>query len=294
MVTKAALVLLLLRPEARACASGPRSERSVLTYGHTWRRPEATLQGFLRNMSAAAAAGVVQAVAVEALSLHANGSLYALPTGSNATSLKDVVNALQSLRLDVYGWLLNVDKAVTCPMLRTIWANPAPVVDGAVKAALSGGWAGLVVDLEPPASGCFAKDGIGFVKLLTALRVAAHAADLHLLVYAEQWQYHGLWTLFDYAKDAAATDGCLIGLTYDGPPPIKPLSDWKVRLNYSTAAVPLSSKRWVGLSTDSGYDGEAIASRVRAAAGAGATRLHVFTDWVPAAWIAPLRAFLRD
>ena len=215
----------------------------MLTYGHTWRRPEATLQTFLQNMRAAATAGIIQSVAVEALSLHADGSLYALPTGSNSTSLPQVVSELQSLHLGVYGWFLNVDKAVSCPMLRAVWANPAPLVAGLVQAATSGGWVGIAVDLEPPASGCFPKDGVGFVKFLKALSSAARAAGKEVLVYSEQWQYHGLHTLFDYAQDAAATDGCLIGLTYDGTPPIKKYANWEARLNYSVAAVAAPEKR---------------------------------------------------
>jgi hypothetical protein len=54
-----------------------------------------------------------------------------------------------------------------------------------------------------------------------------------------------------------------------------------------------SSHRYVGLSTDSNYTASEIEQRVAAAAAAGTTRLHVFTDVVPDSWVAPLQAFLR-
>ena len=54
------------------------------------------------------------------------------------------------------------------------------------------------------------------------------------------------------------------------------------------------SRRWVGLTTDSEYDAAALGQRIDAAAAAGTTRLHVFSnlDRVPKDWLAPLKAFV--
>jgi NADPH:quinone reductase-like Zn-dependent oxidoreductase len=271
------------------------SERSVLTYGHTWRRSEQTLSTFLSAMRNASAAGVVQSVAVEALSVHPNnGSLYVLETGSAATPLAAVVAELKRMNLAPWGWLLNVEP-ITCADLRPVWTSS--LAQDAVQAAVRAGYSGLVVDLEPGTehapSDCTAADGAAFERFLRQLTSEARTAGLETLVYAERWEAHGVHTLFNYSADALASDGCLIGLTYDGVPPIPPLDDFMARLNYSTRAVADASRRWIGLTTDSAYDGAAIGARIDAAAAAGATRLHVFTDAVPASWVAPLQAFLE-
>ena len=94
------------------------------------------------------------------------------------------------------------------------------------------------------------------------------------------------------------------GLTYDGLAKRNgefntdvAFESWTARFNWLMEdprdGLPSASLLAAGLSTDSGYDSPAIAARVQKLTDAGVSEIHVFTDFVPAAWVAPLRRFSK-
>ena len=158
----------------------------------------------------------------------------------------------------------------------------------------------IVIDLEPAASSCTAATGREYAAFLARVRTALH--PLPVRVYCEQWQYHTIETFFSFKQDSMAAGKAVSGITYDGLAKSKvefntavALKSWTTRLTWLIDdlkdGLHSASLLAAGLSTDSGYDSPAVAARVQKLTEAGVTEIHVFTDSVPDAWVAPLRRF---
>ena len=92
--------------------------------------------------------------------------------------------------------------------------------------------AGVILDLEPSTgdTACTVELGMAYARVLHRLAQALGRQGQSLLLYANQWQYHGVHTFFDYDLDGLAAasggrgtqqdsghgGGVVVGVTYDG------------------------------------------------------------------------------
>ena len=329
LMAAVAVASLVLAAAPFSAGFGPQERRrEVLNYVHTWRRANSTIYGQLANASASAAQGSLSAVAVEAWTVEAgNLSISTFPTAAGADTVDAVLAwAVAQPHLRAYAWLINeadtgyIFNCTTASRLLTTPANTDAFVSGVAArmdaVAGSGGQrlAGLILDLEPSSTGdaaCTAELGMAYARVLHRLARVLGAQGQSLLLYAEQWQYHGIHTYFDYDLDGLAASasggarggtsrgGVVVGVTYDGQGNFTggaALAAWQKRLDWlfdsAGAAVADPSFIAAGLSTDSVYTAADIAARVSAIAASGVPTIHVFTDYVPESWGAPLKDFL--
>ena len=314
-----------------AYSSPSSSPRTALMYAHTWRRSTAAIEAQIENATAALAAGAIGAVALESFCLLPNLTVGEFAPGSSAgPSLADSFSRVRAAGGAPWGWLLasaGTEPPFDCAAAARLTAEPAAtafvaslaqavaryaevgaVVGGGSSSSSSSssssrGLAGLVVDLEPAGGAadpnCNAALGRAYAALLSRVRRALAPSGVALRVYACAWQYHGVDTFFDYGADGAAAGRVVEGLTYDGAgnhSGAAALALWSARLAWlleegggGGVAPGLVA---AGLTTDSALSEDDVRQRLAALAVAGVREVHVFTDAVPRAFIAPLAEWL--
>jgi hypothetical protein len=164
---------------------------------------------------------------------------------------------------------------------------------------------GLVLDLEPQnasQTACTAKLGMSYAQLLHQLSVRLKSQGQQLAVYDQQWQYHGIDSVYNYDVDGLAAGRVVVGITYDGKGNYSgaaAFQNWQQRLLWLLQPEHVADPALVaaGLTTDSCYTTDDVAARVKALSNKGIHTIHVFANdgnVVPQEWANPMSAFLSE